>query len=693
MTPTSNLNPTESNEITLVVGTAGHIDHGKTELVKALTGINCDRLIEEKKRGITIELGFAPLRLPSGRTISLIDVPGHERFIRQMVSGASGIDATILVIAADESVMPQTREHLDILCLLGVKHGIIAVTKKDLVDDEMLTLVREDIQNLVEGTFLQDAPVVPLSSITGEGLDDLLAELEKLVDTVKPRDRSGAYFMPIDRAFPVSGFGTVVTGTAYKGSIAPGDQVQVWPSGLTSRIRTVQVHSRNVDRAWAGQRVAICLSDIDLDAIHRGDVICAQNVYRPTTCIDTMLHVLPYTPEPITHWQRVHLHIGTSDVLAHTSLLDTKTLAAGETAPVQLVLEGPVVATIGQKYIIRHYSPLRTIGGGEILDPYAHRPTGKKRRAAQRERLIALSRATTKADHVLATINVNRQLAEDELIVRTQQPRDQLEPILDQLEAAGQITHIRQGQGTVLSKEATDAVIEQLRTALKAYHASHPEQPGLSAETLINANFPEDQRRNARAILDLAISRRRIKDDDGTLSLPRFVPINDPNYAGNRAKLMAACEKRAYQLPTIDELPDLTGIPARDLSNLIETLKKNGDVAILQSTYVLCRPILENLMGQLGNYPDGFTLAQIRDLTASSRKYILPILEYLDGRGITRRAGDKRILLKKPTPRATLAASGAENAAAPAPDSAGAAADQPKEPSKPAQRLQKTNKK
>ena len=260
-------------EISLVVGTAGHIDHGKTQLVKAMTGVDCDRLNEEKKRGITIELGFAPLVLPSERVISLIDVPGHDRFIRQMVSGASGVDAVLLVVAANEGVMPQTREHLDILSLLGVQHGIVAITKKDLVDEAMLDLVREDIQMLVAGTFLENAPVLSVSSVTGEGISELKEAFEKLVDEVHPREREGAYFMPIDRSFPVAGFGTVVTGTAYKGSVSPGDEVDVFPSGKKSRVRSVQVHGKSVQTAFAGQRVAMCLSDIDLDEIKRGDVV------------------------------------------------------------------------------------------------------------------------------------------------------------------------------------------------------------------------------------------------------------------------------------------------------------------------------------------------------------------------------------------------------------------------------------
>ncbi|MBP5212129.1 MAG: selenocysteine-specific translation elongation factor, partial [Pyramidobacter sp.] len=380
-------------EISLVVGTAGHIDHGKTQLVKAMTGIDCDRLNEEKKRGITIELGFAPLVLPSERVISLIDVPGHDRFIRQMVSGASGVDAVLFVVAADEGVMPQTREHLDILSLLGVRHGVIAITKTDLVDEAMLELVREDVQMLTAGTFLEHAPVCAVSSVTGAGVDELKARLDELVDQVRPRERDGAYFMPIDRSFPVAGFGTVVTGTAYKGSLSPGDEVDVLPSGRSSRVRSVQVHGRSVETAFAGQRVAMCLSDLGLDEIERGDVVGVKGVYRSTNCLDVMLKLLDLVSEPLEHWQRVRLHIGTSDVLARVSMLDGRELAPGRTAPVQLVLEEPVAATIGQRFIIRFYSPLRTIGGGEVLVPYARRPSGKRGRVAERDHILRLTSA------------------------------------------------------------------------------------------------------------------------------------------------------------------------------------------------------------------------------------------------------------------------------------------------------------
>ena len=496
-------------EISLVIGTAGHIDHGKTQLVKALTGVDCDRLGEEKKRGITIELGFAPLVLPSERVISIIDVPGHERFIRQMVSGASGIDAVMLIIAADEGVMPQTREHLDILSLLGVDHGIVVLTKKDLVDDEMLELAREDIHMLTAGTFLENAPVAAVSSVTGEGIDALKKLIEDLVDEVKPRERQGAFFMPIDRAFPVAGFGTVVTGTAYKGTISPGDETEVFPTGLKSRVRSVQVHGKSVDAAYAGQRVAMCLNDLSLNDLKRGDVVCDAGVYRPTSCIDVMLKLLRFVADPLEHWQRVRLHIGTSDVLARVSLLNEKSLQPGESAPVQLVLEEPVVASLGQRFVIRFYSPLRTIGGGEVLDPYALRPSGKKQRGSEHRRLMLLSGAENRESRIAAILNVQGSLPLSEMLIRVQERRQDIQPILDTLEQSGRLVQVRVGEGYVLSAERFDSVVEKLRGALKAYHEEFSHQKGMLSVDLIGGEFVGAQGRQIRVVCGIMLEKKR----------------------------------------------------------------------------------------------------------------------------------------------------------------------------------------
>ncbi len=634
-------------EISLVVGTAGHIDHGKTQLVKALTGIDCDRLGEEKKRGITIELGFAPLVLPSERVISLIDVPGHDRFIRQMVSGASGVDAVMLVVAADEGVMPQTREHLDILCLLGVQHGIVAITKKDLVDEEMLALVEEDVRTLTAGTFLEGCPVVSVSSVTGAGIDELRRALERLVDQVKPRERSGAYFMPIDRAFPVAGFGTVVTGTAYKGIIAPGEEIEVYPSGRRSRVRSVQVHGKTVESAYAGQRVAMCLNDLDLNEIRHGDVVCADGVYKATSCLDVMLKLLGFVPEPLEHWQRVRLHIGTSDVLARVSLLDEKNLRPGQIAPVQLVLEEPVVASLGQRFVIRFYSPLRTIGGGEVLVPYASRPSGRKRRESERDRLVALSGVSTREERVAAIVNFSGNLSMSELMVQAQERRQDLAAVLEELEGAGKLVRLHVGDGMIFSAESYQNAVEKLRAAAKTFHAAYPHQRGIAPESLINQVFSESERKIGRLILEKAVEQNRFRVDGDVLALPKFAAVDDSAYSEARKKLLDYCSTRGFQLPEIEALPEALNMAAGDFRKLLDQLKKNNEVVVLEGTFVLAVEILKPLLARLSRIEGGFTLAQVRDLTGSSRKFVLPVLEYMDGKGLTRRVGEKRILLKK----------------------------------------------
>ncbi len=636
-----------NQEISLVIGTAGHIDHGKTQLVKALTGVDCDRLAEERKRGITIELGFAPLVLPSKRVISLIDVPGHERFIRQMVAGASGLDAVMLVVAADEGVMPQTREHLDILGLLGVQSGIVVLTKSDLVDPEMVAMALEDVENLVKGTFLEGSPIVAVSSVTGAGIGALTEQLESLVDLLKPRERQGAFFMPIDRTFPVAGFGTVVTGTAYRGVISQGDEVDIWPAGLESRIRSVQVHGQPVDQGTAGQRVALCLTDVRLDQLQRGDVVCAKDVYRPSSCIDVSLRLLKNAPEALTHWQRVRLHLGTSDVLARIVLLEGKTLEPGHTEPLQLVLEEPVVAALGQRFVIRFYSPLQTIGGGEVLTPYAKRPSGRKMRDAIHQKLLSLQGVENRQERILRVLDMDGQMSLPDLMVRVQERRSDLIPILEALESQKQLVHLKAGEGLLLSAQAAEGWAERFCDALKKYHQDFPHQKGMVSDDLIKALFLEEERRYGRIFLERLIAGGRIKSEEALLRMPDFVPVDDKAFCQDRDRLLEICREKGYQMPLLEELPAAMGKSAKDFASLLEQVRKSGDAAILDGTFLLSKEVEGQLMELLSSVEGGFTLAQVRDLTGSSRKYVLPLMEYLDGKGITRRVGDKRIVLRK----------------------------------------------
>ncbi len=621
-------------EISLVLGTAGHIDHGKTALINALTGVNCDRLIEERKRGITIELGFAPLKLDDGRVVSVIDVPGHEKFIRQMVAGASGIDAALLVIAADESVMPQTREHLAIMELLGVHDGLVAVTKIDRVKDDegMVDLVVDDVRDFVKGTFLEGRAVVPVSSVTGEGLDDLRREITALIDRVKVRPRSGAFFLPVDRAFTISGFGTVVTGTAYHGTARPADKIEVLPSGREGRIRTLQVHGQNVENAYAGQRVAANLAGIDIDDITRGDVVCHKGIFRPTKCFESVVKILPNVKEPVRHWQRVHVCTGTSEVLARVSLLNTKQIEPGETQSAQLVLEEPVVCTYGQRFILRFYSPLNTIGGGEIIYPYSYKPRGAALRSKILGRIENLKSAKTPEDRFSFLINDAGSMTKSEALQVLQDTQERLDSITEKLSSAGKIVI---ADNVIMSENYCGEIMNALKQSVTQYQNHYPSEAGMPLE---DAN-------TSRAVVNLAVSRGVIVLDGNKLHTPDFVPQNDEAFNAMIESVKKICMSHKWQMLTIDELKKELKLPEKVFTKIIQAMRNNNSLALIPEGYVLIRELEDEMRNILRGLGTQITLAQVRDSTGSTRKFILPILEYFDSKGYTRRAGDYRVVL------------------------------------------------
>ena len=623
-----------SDEVSLVLGTAGHIDHGKTALINALTGINCDRLIEERKRGITIELGFAPLTLNDGRVVSVIDVPGHERFIRQMVAGASGIDAALLVIAADESVMPQTREHLAIMELLGVHDGLVALTKIDRVNDEagMLELVIDDVQEFTRGTFLEGKAIVPVSSVTGEGLDTLREEITSLIDRVRPRPRSGAFFLPVDRAFTISGFGTVVTGTAYHGTAKTGDRVEVLPSGREGRIRTLQVHGQNVDAAFAGQRVAANLAGIDIDEISRGDVVCMKGVFRPTRCFEAVITLLPGAREGLKHWQRVHVCTGTSEVLARVSLLDAKQIEPGESTPAQLVLEEPVVCTFAQRFILRFYSPLITIGGGEIIYPYSCKPRGAAMRAKILDRIEQLRHSQTPAARFEYLINETGSIEKAEAPLLIQDTQDNINALTSKLTAQGKIIEL---DNSYTSRKYCDELLQNLTDTVREYQKAYPSESGIPIETL----------KASRSLTDIAVRAGLLVLEGNKLRTPDFVPQNDELFAKNKQAVKNLCLARKWQMLTLDELKKESGLDPKTFANVLQALRNSGELALIPEGFVLVRELEGEMRTLLRSIGSQVTLGQVRDATGSTRKYILPILEYFDSKGYTRRAGDYRAVL------------------------------------------------
>ena len=645
----------QEREISLVIGTAGHIDHGKTTLISALTGVDCDRLIEEKKRGITIELGFAPLKLEDGRVVSVIDVPGHERFIRQMVAGASGIDATLLVVAADESVMPQTREHLAIMELLGVQEGLIAVTKIDRVEEGMTDLVLEDIADFVKGTFLEGKPIIPVSGVTGQNLDSLRREIAALVDRIKPRPRGGALFLPIDRAFPISGFGTVVTGTAYHGVAHLGDEIEVLPaqSGREGKIRSLQVHGKSVEDAYAGQRVAANLSNIAVDDIQRGDVVCQKGVYSPTTCFDAVIRLLPAVEAPLRHWQRVHLCIGTSEVLARVALLQTKQIAPGGEEPAQLVLEEPVVCTLGQRFILRFYSPLVTIGGGSVVFPYSRKPRGAEARARVLSRIDGLSHAETSASRLEYLVSSEGILDAHSAALDIQEGPASVAKIAGELAARGKLIELRGDRSVYVSQERYRELVEGLMHAVRKWQRDFPAEAGLPLDEALRQNpllaetGREGSARTFRSLVARVTEGGALVLDENKLHTPDFTPRSEGDFLKNSQALAEVCRNHGWQLVTLDEARSEMGLSPQVFNPLVQSLKNSRELAILQGNYVLTAEMerrMLDILRDLSKETGSVTLAAVRDATQSSRKFILPVLEYFDSRGYTRRAGDARVV-------------------------------------------------
>ncbi|HEX9080186.1 MAG TPA: selenocysteine-specific translation elongation factor, partial [Desulfuromonadaceae bacterium] len=445
----------------LILGTAGHIDHGKTALVKALTGIDTDRLKEEKERGITIELGFAHLELENGIQLGIVDVPGHERFIRSMVAGVGGMDLVVLVIAADEGIMPQTREHLEICQLLGVKKGLVALTKSDLVDNDWLDLVSEEVRDYLNGTFLEGASVIPVSSRTGAGLADLKEALAALAAVVPEKESEGPFRLPVDRVFTITGFGTVVTGTLLSGGIAVGDEVEILPSGRTCRVRGIQTHGSKEERAVAGQRVAINLQGVEHSEVGRGDVVAPAHEFRTTRAVDARLDYLPSAPGELRHRATLRLHSATYEVPAQVILLDRDTLKPGETASVQLRLKAPVLLLPGDPFVVRAYSPQATVGGGRVLDPA---PPRRRRRSDTAQALLTALNDGTDEEKVrlLVAEGLFSGISQEDIILRSGLPRKRVEAALTPLLSAGEAVLATREPRIFLSGSAFAALKDSL---------------------------------------------------------------------------------------------------------------------------------------------------------------------------------------------------------------------------------------
>jgi selenocysteine-specific elongation factor len=629
----------------LVLGTAGHIDHGKSALVKALTGTDPDRLPEEKQRGVTIELGFAKLELPSGRTMGVVDVPGHERFVRQMVAGATGIDVVLLVVAADDGVMPQTREHLAIIDLLGISRGVVAITKSDLADDEWIALVRADVAQLLAGTSIEGSPIVAVSSKTGVGLPELLAELDSVAEQTVSRHVDLPMRLPVDRVFTIAGAGTVVTGTMWSGTAKADDAIEVFPGGQRGRVRGVQVHGEAVERAHAGQRVAINLAGIERGELARGDVIAEPFTLKVTDRFDARFTYLgaPGSDKPFVSGARVHVDHGTREVLGRVLLMDAESLAPGTSGLAQIRLEDALVPRYGDRFIVRSYSPVYTIGGGVILDVS---PPRRTRLSAEERGLLDallegdLSAAVVLLLHARAVPMSSAEVA-GSLGVSRASAADQLNRAnLQRLKVANETHFVAPG--------ALDALVSGIERELLAFHAENPTESGISTPALRDR---VDRRLDARvfdALVGIAVERGVAGADAGRAFHPEAAVGAQSAEQSAAQAMLEQLEAAGLQPPLVAELAAGAGADVGVARKVLGKLAGEGKLVRVATDMYFATPAYENarssLRTALSSEPEGATAAQLREALGVSRKYAIPLLEYLDTQGFTKRVGDLRIL-------------------------------------------------
>jgi selenocysteine-specific elongation factor len=630
----------------IVLGTAGHIDHGKTALIKALTGIDTDRLKEEKERGITIELGFASLVLPSGLRLGIVDVPGHEKFVKHMVAGAWGIDLVALVVAADEGIMPQTREHLDICGLLEVRKGLVVVSKIDLADPELVQLVGEEVREVVRGTFLEGAPVVNVSSLTGEGIPQLLAALDRLANEVQGRTSEGLFRLPIDRVFSMKGFGTVVTGTLVSGSISVGDTVQILPSRKEGKVRGIQVHNEMVEMARAGQRTAVNLQGIEKSHINRGDVVVHPQTITPTYMMDAYLEYLPNAPRPLRNRIKQRFHIGTSSKLATIVLLDSDEVAPGEKAFVQLRFEQPVVAFPRDRFVIRGSSAIQTLGGGVIIDSHPAKHKRLARHVLAELEILREGKEEEVIVHHLASSGV-RGMALRELKERVNIPPGRLSKLLKELTTKGEVVAIDGDGGRFLHHSGYEQLRRMILSYILEFHEKYPLKLGPSKEE-VKSKLPKtvEARLFHRMLRELADSKEVLVEKDKVrLSSHRVSLRDDQKRLKDRVEGLFA--QGGLQSPSLKELASKLSTDESQVRDVVRLSAEEGVIIKAKEDMYFPREAVEKLKGELIQFLRAhheITTAQFKEMTKVSRKYAIPLIEYFDNSRITIRVGEKRLL-------------------------------------------------
>lgn len=632
----------------VIIGTAGHIDHGKTTLIKALTGRDTDRLKEEKERGISIELGFTYFDLPSGRRAGIIDVPGHEKFIKNMLAGAGGIDVVVLVIAADEGVMPQTREHLNILSLLQVKKGIIALTKKDMVDHEWLEMITEQIRDEVADSFLKEAKIIPVSSVNGDGLKELVAEIDSLTEVVEEKDTHEVFRLPVDRSFTITGFGTVVTGTLISGSINEGDRIEIYPRKTETRVRSIQVHEKNVKTAYAGQRVAINIANVKLDEIQRGDVLTQPGRMEPTMMLDARMEMLNGADKSIDNRDRLRLYHGTSEIMCRVVLLDREELKPGESAFVQLRLEEETACMKGDRFVIRTYSPMLTIGGGTILEPNPPRRKRFKEDVIEELKIKEQGNPAEVVERYL--IQNSDKYPEKKTIMKAvgNMGSELYSKISAELLEKQLIHEFKLGDEIfVLHIRYLKDVGTKLTELLEAYHKRNPLKSGISKEELRTKVFEGIKPRLTDLIFEYFEADNIIKLQNQYVAQSGFKVQFNKLQTEIKVVIEKNYEENRFNPPKLTELAETSRLDKNQcqlvynaLIEMGELVKLDEDIALSKGAYNEAVELLRKHIKENGS----IQLGQFRDLLGTSRKYAMALLDYFDQSKITKRVGDNRVL-------------------------------------------------
>jgi selenocysteine-specific elongation factor len=630
----------------VIVGTAGHIDHGKSSLVEALTGVHPDRLKEEQERGITIDLGFASLQPDSCLQVGFVDVPGHERFIKNMLAGVGGIDVVLLVVAADESIMPQTREHFDICRLLNIQSGLVAVTKADLVNSELLELVRLEVREFLRGSFLETAPIVPVSAKSGLDLSALKESLLKVCAAAPSRQTDAVFRLPVDRCFTLRGFGTVVTGTLVSGTLRKADEVEIYPSRIRARIRGIEVHSTPVEQAFAGQRTAVNLINVEVNQIHRGMEVSVPDRFSPVSTCSAKIDLLASSPAPLTKKTQTRFHLGTAELMATLKPLAREPIQPGQSGFVRIQLDRRILMLPGDRFIFRRLSPMETLGGGTVLDV----EPGKLRGTGQAIKFLRSIESLNLSELIccLADRNGLRGLDESELLSQTTAEKHAVRDLIKRLAAQGRLKLVSEEPYQMICSAAFGQLMDAIIKCLETFHRQNPLMTGIPREQLYSGSVKGCRPLAFRAALSELAEKQKVEVDNDLVRLAGTNVVLSQAEAAAKARIAEAFQEAGWKVPAVDEVLVTLSVPRDEARKLVALLVKEGRLIKISENLIFHSETIQRLRQLLSDYKkqsNRIDIGKFKDLTEISRKYAIPLLEFLDRERVTRRVGDSRLIL------------------------------------------------